>query len=93
MFMAVAAGKHVTAFSRSRRAKGAGSPEMKAAFENAARATAGIFSRTQRNEQVSAALASFKGRSGPHYRRSKSKLHMGERYQIGSSGYGGAGRR
>ena len=94
MFMAVSAGKHVTAFSRSRRAKGAGSQELKTAFTNAARLTVGTFNRQDRNDAVSRAMAPFKGKVGPHYRISKSKLHIGERYQIGASGYtGGGGRR
>ena len=94
MFMAVAAGKHVTAFSRSRRAKGAGNQEIKTAFANAGRLTVGTFSRQDRNDAIERAMAPFKDRVGPHYRISKSKLHMGERYQVGASGYtGGGGRR
>jgi len=89
MLMATTAKKHLTIFARSRRATGAGSPEIKAAFTTAARQTAGIFSRHERNAQVAAALAGFRGRAGPHYRRSRSRLHMGQRYQVGSTGYGG----
>lgn len=95
MIMATSAKKHLTIFARDRRATGAGSPAIKAAFENAARATRGIFSRTARNAEVRAAMdrAGITGKAGPHYRRSRSKVHMGQRYQVGSTGYGGVGGR
>jgi hypothetical protein len=87
MVMATAAKKHVTIFRRSRRAPGAGSPEIKAAFTQAAHGTVGTFDRATRNAAISAAMGSFKGRSGPHYRKSKSKAHMGQRIQVGAKGY------
>ena len=89
MLMATTAKKHLTIFARSRRAPGAGSPEIKAEFTAAARQTRGIFSRQERNAEVARSLAGLKGRSGPHYRRSRSKVHLGQRYQIGATGYGG----
>jgi hypothetical protein len=61
MIMAVAAKKHVTLFSRSRRAPGAGSPKIKAAFAAAARKTKGIKSRAERNAIISSALAGIRG--------------------------------
>jgi hypothetical protein len=52
MVMAVAAKKHVTIFSRSRRAPGAGHPITKAAFIEAAHKTVGVGSRMERNEVI-----------------------------------------
>lgn len=56
MIMAVAAKKHVTIFQRSRRAPGAGSPAIKAAFASAARKTKGIKSRAERNAIIAGAV-------------------------------------
>ena len=56
MIMAVAAKKHVTFFQRSRRAPGAGDPQIKARFAAAAKKTKGIKSRTERNAIISAAM-------------------------------------
>lgn len=55
MVMAVAAKKHVTIFSRSRRAPGAGHPTTKAAFISAAHKTVGIGSRMERNSVIASA--------------------------------------
>lgn len=76
MIMAVAAKKHVTVFSRSRRAPGAGDPTVKAAFTAAAHKTLGIDSRAERNAVIAAAV---KGK-GPGKRtiRSRSKAHPGK---------------
>jgi hypothetical protein len=52
MLMATAAKKHVTIFSRSRFAPGAGAPQTKAAFTAAAHKTIGIQSRQERNQIV-----------------------------------------
>lgn len=69
--MAVAAKKHVTLFSRSRRAPGAGSPQVKAAFASAAKKTLGIESRSERNAIISSAV---KGTgSGVYRRKSRAK--------------------
>ncbi len=46
---AVAAKKHVTIFSRSPSAPGAGSPEQKAKFTRCAHGTKGISDRIERN--------------------------------------------
>jgi len=56
MVMAVAAKKHVTVFSRSRFAPGAGHPTTKAAFTEAAHKTVGILSRPERNAVIAAAV-------------------------------------
>lgn len=73
MLMAVAAKMHVTLFSRSRRAPGAGSPQVKAAFASAAKKTLGIASRMERNAIVSSAV---KG-TGPGVIRKKSRAKPG----------------
>jgi len=73
MLMAVAAKKHVTIFTRSRRAPGAGHPAVKAAFASAAKKTLGIASRAERNAIVSAAV---KG-TGPGVYRKKSRAKVG----------------
>lgn len=56
MIMAVAAKSHVTLFTRSKRAPGAGSPAVKAAFAAAAKKTLGIESRAERNAIVASAV-------------------------------------
>lgn len=73
MLMATAAKKHLTVFTRSRRAPGAGSPKVKAAFTAVARKTLGIADRSERNVIVSAAM---KGTGDGIYRR-KSKARPG----------------
>jgi hypothetical protein len=80
MVMAVAAKKHVTIFSRSRRAPGAGAPETKAAFTSAAHGTVGVRSRAERNVVIANAV---KGH-GPHQRsiRSRSKKDYGKVYKT-----------
>lgn len=77
--MATAAKMHVTVFPRRRHCrKPPGSPEVKALFERAARATIGDLSRTSRNKKVG---DSVRG-SGRGYSivRSKSKdpAHTGK---------------
>lgn len=76
MVMAVAAKKHVTIFSRSRSAPGAGHPTTKAAFTAAAHKTLGVESRAERNVVIATAC---KGK-GPGVRtiRSRSKAHPGK---------------
>ena len=74
--MATAAKKHVTLFVRSRRAPGAGDPDVKAAFTAAAHKTVGVLDRAERNVIISKAC---KGK-GPGFiiKRSKSKAHPGK---------------
>lgn len=73
MLMATAAKKHLTLFVRSRRAPGAGSPKVKAAFTGAAHKTLGIMSRSERNVIVASAC---RGTGDGIYRR-KSKARPG----------------
>jgi hypothetical protein len=76
MIMATAAKKHVTIFSRSKFAPGAGAPETKAAFTSAAHKTVGVESRAERNATVAAGVRGH----GPGVRRlkSRSKAHPGK---------------
>lgn len=76
MVMAVAAKKHVTIFSRSRFAPGAGAPETKAAFTAAAHKTVGVESRPERNAVVAAGVRG-KG-PGRIRKKSRSKAHPGK---------------
>jgi len=80
MVMATAAKMHVTVFSRSRRAPGAGAPETKAAFTSAAHGTLGVRSRQERNAVIKNAV---KGH-GPHQRsiKSRSKKDFGKVYKT-----------
>ena len=73
MLMAVAAKMHVTLFTRSRRAPGAGHPQVKAAFASAAKKTLGIASRMERNAIVSTAVTG----TGPGVIRKKSRAKPG----------------
>ncbi|MBA7491657.1 hypothetical protein ES702_02205 [subsurface metagenome] len=76
MLMATSAKKHVTLFIRSRRAPGAGHPDVKAAFAAAARGTVGVLDRSARNATIASAVRG----KGPGRRvyRSKSKAHPGK---------------
>jgi len=65
--------KHVTLFSRSRRAPGAGHPQVKAAFASAAKKTLGIQSRSERNAIVASAVRG----TGPGVVRKKSRAKVG----------------
>ena len=71
--MATSAKKHVTLFSRSRRAPGAGHPSVKAAFASAAKKTLGMESRADRNAVVSSAVRG----TGPGVIRKKSRAKPG----------------
>jgi len=73
MIMATSAKKHVTLFSRSRRAPGAGHPSVKAAFASAAKKTLGMESRADRNAVVSSAVRG----TGPGVIRKKSRAKPG----------------
>jgi hypothetical protein len=72
MIMATAAKKHVTLFSRSRFAPGAGAPQTKAAFTQAAHKTLGVSSRQERNAIISSGVRG----SGPGMRTIKSRSKM-----------------
>jgi len=72
MLMAVAAKKHVTLFTRSRRAPGAGSPAVKAAFAAAAKKTLGIADRSERNAIVAAGVRGTG--SGVYRKKSRAKI-------------------
>jgi hypothetical protein len=76
MVMAVAAKKHVTIFSRSRSAPGAGAPETKAAFTSAAHKTLGVTSRAERNAIIKNGVTGH----GPGVRkvRSRGKTSFGK---------------
>jgi hypothetical protein len=71
MVMATAAKKHVTIFRRSRSAPGAGSPDIKARFTQAAHGTAGNPDRASRNAIISSAMGGK--RVGRRVARSRSR--------------------
>lgn len=73
MIMATAAKKHLTLFTRSRRAPGAGHPDVKEAFTTAARKTLGEAERTKRNATIAAAVTG----KGPGKIRRKSRARPG----------------
>lgn len=73
MIMATAAKKHLTIFNRSRRAPGAGHPDVKDAFTTAAHKTLGEAERGKRNVVIATAV---KGK-GPGKIRRKSRARAG----------------
>jgi len=73
MIMATAAKKHLTIFNRSRRAPGAGHPDVKEAFATAARKTLGEADRTKRNAVIATAVEG----KGPGKIRRKSRARAG----------------
>lgn len=73
MLMATQAKKHLTIFSRSRTAPGAGRADVKAAFTEAARASGGEPDRGKRNVAVQSAMLARNLATGVTYKRSKSK--------------------
>jgi len=73
MIMATVAKKHLTVFARSRRAPGAGHPDVKAAFSTAARKTLGMALRTDRNAIVAREVRG----KGPGKIRRKSRARPG----------------
>ncbi len=75
MIMATAAKKHVTIFPRSRRAPGAGHPDVKAAFTVAAHKTLGIESRAERNAIISRDMVG----KGPGQEKYVSKARKGSK--------------
>jgi len=78
--MATAAKKHLTLFVRSRRAPGAGRPEVKAAFTAAAHKTLGMPSRAERIAVIAAAVKGAGLKTG--------KVHKKSRARPGSPLYG-----
>lgn len=73
MLMGVSAGKHVTIFPRSRRAKHAGRLEVKNAFREIAKGTLGIESRVERNMKVQGAMLARGLKRGVYTYRSRAK--------------------
>lgn len=71
MIMATAAKKHITLFVRSRRAKGAGRADVKAAFTAAAHGTLGDPDRASRNAKIAAAVKAAGLRTGVYRRMSR----------------------
>lgn len=70
---AVQAKKHVTIFSRSPSAPGAGRPEVKAAFSACAKETGGIADRLARNVKMKACVAGRGLKTGVYRKKSRSK--------------------
>jgi len=90
--MATAAKKHLTIFVRSRRAPGAGRPEVKAAFTAAAHKTLGIPSRAERIAIVASAVKAAGLRTGIYRKKSRARPGSplyGKIYELGAP----AGRR
>lgn len=77
MLMAVAAKKHLTVYYRKREAPGAGRPEVKDAFREAAAATRGILSREERNKIIRERLIAKRIGTGIYRRWSRSKYVRG----------------
>ena len=71
---AVAAKKHVTVFSRSPSAPGAGTPEVKAAFTSCAHETIGIESRQDRNVKMKGCMRGKGLKTGVYRRKSRAKI-------------------
>lgn len=70
---AVAAKKHVTVFSRSPSAPGAGTPAVKAAFTACAAETLGIEKRIDRNVKLASCMKGRGLRTGVYHRKSRAK--------------------
>jgi len=73
MLMAVAAKKHLTIFYRKREAPGAGRPEVKTAFTEAAAKTRGKPRRSERIAIIRSELLAKKIGTGEYHRKSRSK--------------------
>jgi len=71
---AVAAKKHVTVFSRSPSAPGAGTPKIKAAFTACAAATLGIEKRTDRNVKMKDCMEGKGLKTGVYHKKSRAKV-------------------
>jgi hypothetical protein len=86
MIMATAAKKHLTIFTRSRRAPGAGRPEVKAAFKDAAEKTLGIAKRSERILIVKRGVEEARLKTGVYHRKSRARVGSplyGKVYTIG----------
>jgi len=70
---AVQAKKHVTIFTRSPSAPGAGRPEVKAAFTECAQATLGIPNRNERIAKVQSCMLAKGLRTGVYRRKSRAR--------------------
>jgi len=73
LIMATAAKKHLTIFVRSRRAPGAGRPEVKAAFTSAAHKTLGIPTRAERNVIVKREVSAAGLKTGVFRKKSRAR--------------------
>lgn len=73
MLMATAAKKHLTIFYRKREAPGAGRPEVKKAFTDAAAKTRGIARRSERNKIIRDEMLKAKVGTGVYRRLSRSR--------------------
>jgi len=71
---AVAAKKHVTVFSRSPSAPGAGTPKIKAAFTACAAGTLGIEKRTDRNVKMKDCMEGKGLKTGVYHKKSRAKV-------------------
>ena len=70
---AVQAKKHVTVFTRSPSAPGAGRPEVKAAFTACAADTLGIEKRSERNVRMKSCMEARGLRTGVFHRKSRAR--------------------
>lgn len=59
LYLAVAAKKHVTVYTRKREAPGAGHPEIKTQFKKCAAETRGIKDRVERNAKIRACMINW----------------------------------
>lgn len=84
MIMLTAAKKHLTIFRRSRRAPGAGRPEVKGKFTEAAGKTRGEPLRSKRITVIKKAIEEAKLKTGIVYKRSRSKYAplAGMKYKL-----------
>ena len=71
---AVQAKKHVTVFSRSPSAPGAGRPEVKAGFTACAHETLGIESRSDRNVKLASCMKARGLRTGVFHKKSRARV-------------------
>jgi hypothetical protein len=71
---AVQAKKHVTVFSRSPSAPGAGRPEVKAAFTACALETLGIEKRGERNVKLASCMKAKGLRTGVFHKKSRARI-------------------
>jgi hypothetical protein len=87
MIMATLAKKHLTVFCRSRRAPGAGRPEVKAAFASAAHGTLGIPERTKRIAIVAEGVRRAGLKTGVYHKKSRARAGSplyGKVYTLGA---------